>query len=115
MTMGTDPETLIDQTKDKRTERSSLSGASVIRDNASTMHNDRLEWTLVNSKQNAVNRKRSRDERKLRQMISLDESTPKEQTYLKYFIVKFLGADINNAVNIIQTDKELKAKIGAIR
>ena len=44
-------------------------------------------------------------------MIRLDENTPTEQTNLKYFIVKFLGADINMVVNMIQIDKELKAKI----
>ena len=71
-----------------------LSRASAIKGEDSTMHdvnNDRQEWTLVNSKQKAINRKRRRDERKLRQMIRLDENTLKEQTYLKYFIVMFLG------------------------
>ena len=43
-------------------------------------------------------------------MIRLDECTPKEQTYLKYFIVKFLSADINKDVNIINTDRDIKAK-----
>ena len=63
---------------------------------------DRGEWTRVSRKK----------QKKIRQMLPIFERNLNQETFDKYYIIKFPRLDISTKINIIATDKDLKQKIG---
>ena len=68
--------------------------------------------TQRNNNRNATKRNK---ERRVKQLLLMEQNTRKEPNFAKFYIMKFPRLDIDTKLNVIATDKEIKNKIGLPR
>ena len=70
------------------------------------------EWNVVNRRKPKT---KYRNERHLRKLINLEQIFEETPYFVKMFNIKFPGVDINEGLNVIKADNEIKAKVGNLR
>lgn len=74
---------------------------------------DRQRQPRVVSENNKINMIRRRiKERKIKQLIPLEELFINEPKFPSFYVITFPGVDIDSELNVIAADIEIKAKIG---
>lgn len=63
----------------------------------------------------AANARRRIKERKIKQLLSLEDLFRDERKYPVYYVITFPGVEIDSEINVISADREIKGKIGEYR
>ena len=70
------------------------------------------EWISVNRRKP---RAKYRNERLIQRLINLETVFQEKPYFVNVFNIKFPGVDINEELNIIKADKEIKSKVGKLK
>ena len=70
------------------------------------------EWIQVNR---CKQRLKKRDERHIRKLIKFDSIFQEKPYFVKMFTIRFPGVDINEQLNILQADEDIKGKVGKLK
>ena len=65
-----------------------------------------------NNRTRSTNNQRLRHQRKLRAAIRAQENRNSTPSFPKYFLIKFLGKELDTRIDVLGVDNDLKVKIG---